>query len=50
MSKYTIVKKDDALMAIANELAERNRLKRLELQERMKAPDEGIDWDLSDKA
>jgi len=59
MSKYNVdklvgVKTQDAnamlYICIANELAETNRLKRLELQDRLKGANESVDWDLSDNA
>lgn len=59
MSKYTIKTYDASSinstdlysrLCIANELAEANRLKRLELQDKLKGENESVDWDLSDKA
>ncbi len=38
------------LVSIANELAEANRLKRLELQDKIKAKDEVVEMNLSDQA
>ena len=51
MGKYNkVLDHHDARTAIANELAETNRLKRLELQDKIKTKNEEIDWDLSDQA
>jgi hypothetical protein len=38
------------IQAIANELAEQNRLKRLELQYAIRGTKQEVDWDLSDRA